>query len=149
VRLGYALAGDRHLAEDLAQTALASAYASWARVRRADDPDAYLRRIVVNAHRSTFRKRRVAERLTGAPTEPAASVPDPIGQRDDRAAVIAALAALPSRQREVVVLRFWLDLTEAQVAAVLGCSIGNVKSQSSRALAKLRDSADLAEWRTR
>jgi len=149
VRLGYALSGDRHLAEDLAQTALASAYASWARVRRADDPDAYLRRIIVNAHRSAFRKRRVSERLTGAQQEAAAAAPDLAGQRDDRAAVVAALAALPSRQREVVVLRFWLDLTESQVAAVLGCSIGNVKSQSWRALTKLRESADLAEWRTK
>jgi RNA polymerase sigma-70 factor (sigma-E family) len=147
VRLGYALAGDRHLAEDLAQTALASAFASWSRVRRADDPDAYLRRIIVNAHRSAFRKRRVSERLTGAPADAGGAVPDPTGRHDDRAAVIAALAALPARQREVVVLRFWLDLTEAQVAGALGCSVGNVKSQASPALAKLRDSADLAEWR--
>ena len=71
VRLGYAVTGDRGLAEDLAQTALANAYASWSRVRKADDPDAYVRRIVLNAHRGTFRKRRVSERLTGsAPVKP-------------------------------------------------------------------------------
>ena len=65
VRLGYGLTGDRQLAEDLAQTAFARAYASWGRVRRADNPDAYLRRIVVNANASRFRKVRVGEVLTG------------------------------------------------------------------------------------
>lgn len=77
------------------------------------------------------------------------AIADPVGRHDDQAAVLAALAGLPPRQREVVLLRFWLDLTEVQVAASLGCSIGNVKSQSARALAKLRVSAELADWRTR
>jgi RNA polymerase sigma-70 factor (sigma-E family) len=147
VRLGYGLTGDRGLAEDLAQTALASAYASWSRVSRADDPDAYLHRILLNAYRGGRRKRRVAEDLR--PTAPEVATADPAGRRDDQAAVLAALAALPPKQREVVLLRFWLDLTEVQVAASLGCSIGNVKSQSARALAKLRVSAELADWRTR
>jgi RNA polymerase sigma-70 factor (sigma-E family) len=148
VRLGYGLTGDRGLAEDLAQTTLASAYASWSRVCRADDPDAYLRRILFNAHRGGRRKRRVAEDLR--PTAPdVVAIADPVGRHDDQAAVLAALAELPPRQREVVLLRFWLDLTEVQVAASLGCSIGNVKSQSARALAKLRVSAELADWRTR
>lgn len=65
VRLGYGLTGDQHLAEDLAQTALSRAYASWSRVRRTGNPDAYVRRIMVNANSGRFRKRRVAERLTG------------------------------------------------------------------------------------
>ena len=144
VRLAYGITGDRGQAEDLAQTALANAYASWSRVRRADDPDAYLRRIVLNAHRGGFRKRRVAEELTGSPPDVIAA--DPAGQHGDRAAIFAALATLPRRQREVIVLRFWLDLTEAQVAAELGCSVGTVKSQASRALEKLRRSAELADW---
>jgi RNA polymerase sigma factor (sigma-70 family) len=63
--------------------------------------------------------------------------------------IIAALLRLPPRQRAVVVLRFWLDLTETQVAATLGCTTGTVKSQTSRALAKLRGSAELADWETR
>jgi RNA polymerase sigma-70 factor (sigma-E family) len=147
VRLGYGLTGDRGLAEDLAQTALASAYASWPRVRRADEPDAYLRRILINAYRGGRRKRRIAEDLR--PTAPDVAVADPVGRHDDQAAVLAALAALPPKQREVVLLRYWLDLTEAQAAASLGCSIGNVKSQCARALAKLKVSAELAEWRTR
>jgi RNA polymerase sigma-70 factor (sigma-E family) len=144
VRLGYGLTGDRGFAEDLAQTALASAYASWPRVRRADDPDAYLRRILLNSYRSGFRKRRVAEQLSDRP--PDAIIADPASQQDDRAAVLAAVAALPPKQREVVLLRFWLDLTEVQVASALGCSVGNVKSQTARALAKLRGSTELADW---
>ncbi|MGO9080683.1 MAG: sigma factor [Streptosporangiaceae bacterium] len=71
VRLGYGLAGHQGMAEDLAQTAMARAYASWARVRRADNPDAYLHRILLNAHRSRQRKHRVTEQLTDSPAEPA------------------------------------------------------------------------------
>ncbi|HEY3908181.1 MAG TPA: SigE family RNA polymerase sigma factor [Streptosporangiaceae bacterium] len=147
VRLGYGLTGDRGLAEDLAQTALASAYASWPRVRRADDPDAYLRKILINAYRSGRRKRRIDEDLRS--TAPEVAVADPVGRHDDQAAVLAALGGLPPKQREVVLLRFWLDLTEVQAAESLGCSVGNVKSQTARALAKLKVSAELADWRTR
>lgn len=147
-RLGYGLTCDRGLAEDLAQTALASAYASWSRVRRADDPDAYVRRILVNAYRAGFRRRRVSEQLSGLPQDYAKAVvtASSPSQPHERAAVISALLALPPRQREVVVLRYWLDLTEAQVAAALNCSVGNVKSQASRALAKLRSCTELAQW---
>lgn len=147
VRFAYGLTGDRGLAEDLAQTALANAYASWSRVRDADDRDAYLRRIVLNAHRSGFRKRRVTEQLNGSTPDMDGrlAVPDLAAQHADRAVVAAALAALPPRQREVLVLRFWLDLTEAQIAADLGCSVSTVKSHSSRALAKLRSSAEFAD----
>jgi RNA polymerase sigma-70 factor (sigma-E family) len=146
-RLGYGLTGDRGLAEDLAQTALANAYAAWPRVRRADDPDAYLRRILINSYRSGFRKRRVAEELSDS--LPESAIADPVGDHGDRAAVLAAVAGLPAKQREVVLLRFWLDLTEAQAAATLGCSVGNVKSQTARALAKLKVSAELADWGAR
>jgi RNA polymerase sigma-70 factor (sigma-E family) len=147
VRLAYGITGDRGLAEDLAQTALASAYASWPRVRRADDPDAYLRRILLNAHRRGFRKRRVTEQLQA--TVPDFALADPAERHQDRRVIIAALLTLPPRQRAVVVLRFWLDLTETQVAATLGCTVGTVKSQTSRALAKLRASAALADWEAR
>lgn len=96
VRLAYGITGDRGLAEDLAQTALANAYKSWSRVRRAEDPDAYLRRIVINAHRGGLRKRRVTEQLSEAP--PAATVADP-AQRAQRAGAghrCAAHAAAPA-----------------------------------------------------
>ena len=147
VRLAFGLTGDRWLAEDLAQTALVSAYATWWRVRRADDPDAYVRRILLNANRTRFRARRVAEHLTAELPDP--GTPDPTGARDDRSALMAAMAALPAGQRAVVVLRYWLDLTEPQVAAALGCSVGNVKSQAARGLAKLRLSPELAEGELR
>lgn len=96
-----------------------------------------------------MRRRRVGEHLTASPPGAFAPQSDPASVHGDRAAIVAALAALPRRQREVVVLRFWLDLTEVQVAAILGCSVGTVKSQASRALAKLRQSAELADWGSR
>ena len=141
LRLGYVLTGDRGLAEDLAQTALARAYASWPQIRRAGDPDAYVRRVMVNANYSRFRKRRVAEDLTSTVPEP--TPVDATGGCDDRVVLMGALMSLPVGQRSVVVLRFWLDMTEAQVAETLGCSVGTVKTQGSRALAKLRASAGL------
>ena len=143
LRLGYVLTGDRGLAEDLAQTALARAYASWPQIRRAGDPDAYVRRVMVNANHSRFRKRRVAEQLTGVVPEPPPV--EVAGGSDDRVTLMAALMSLPLGQRSVVVLRFWLDMTETQVADALGCSVGTVKTQGSRALAKLRASAGLDE----
>ena len=133
--------GDRWLAEDLAQTALASAYAAWWRVRRADDPDAYVRRILINAAKSRFRRHRVSEQPGDLP-DPA--VAGPADEVEERSALIAALAELPPRQRAVVVLRYWEDMTDAQVGALLGCSAGTVRSQATRALAKLRASAGLA-----
>jgi RNA polymerase sigma-70 factor (sigma-E family) len=145
VRLGYGLTGDQGLAEDLAQTALARAYASWPRVRRAGSPDAYVRRIMLNANHSRFRKRRVREQLTDRIPETGAA--EDSGRPDDRSALVAALMRLPAGQRAVVVLRYWMDMTETEVAEALGCSVGNVKSQASRALAKLRVSQDLAEGR--
>jgi RNA polymerase sigma-70 factor (sigma-E family) len=143
VRLGYVLTGDRGLAEDLAQTALARAYASWPQIRRAGDPDAYVRRVMVNANHSRFRKRRVAEQLTATVPEP--TPVEAAAGSDDRVTLLAALMSLPVGQRSVVVLRFWLDMTEAQVAAALGCSVGTVKAQGSRALAKLRGAVGLSE----
>ena len=143
VRTAFLLTGDRFLAEDLAQTALTRVYASWRRVRRADDVDAYVRRVLVNANAGRFRKRRVAEQLVAVPADGRSHVPhEPIAQRS---ALMAALAELPVRQRAVVVLRYWEDLPEREVAAVLGCSVGTVKSQASKALARLRTSAVLVD----
>jgi RNA polymerase sigma-70 factor (sigma-E family) len=149
VRLAYGLTGDRWLAEDVAQAALASAYAAWWRVRRADDPDAYVRRILINTSRRRFRRRRVAEQahepqeLANSPLADTA-VADPAELIGERSALLAALRELPTRQRAIVLLRYWDDLSDAQVAAILGCSPGTVRSQASRALAKLRSSAVLA-----
>ena len=141
VRTAFLLTGDRFLAEDLAQTALTRVYASWRRVRRADDVDAYVRRVMVNANSGRFRKRRVVERLVAVPADGRSHVPhEPLAERS---ALMAALAELPARQRAVVVLRYWEDLPEREVAAVLGCSVGTVKSQASKGLARLRTSAVL------
>jgi RNA polymerase sigma-70 factor (sigma-E family) len=136
VRFAYGLTGDLGHAEDLAQVTLAKAYASWGRVRRADDPDSYVRRILINADHSRFRKHRVGE--TSGPRLPEPVTPDGTDALDQRSDLIAALMELPPKQRAVVVLRYWDGMTETQVAAILGCSVGTVKSQASRALAKLR-----------
>ena len=140
LRLAYGLTGDRGHAEDVAQAAFARAYASWGRVRRTGDPDAYVRRILVNENRRRFRKHRVAEDLPGVLPEPAGAPgdADAAGEWDERASLLAALRALAPRQRAVVVLRYWMDMSEAETAAALNCSTGNVKSQASRALAALR-----------
>ena len=143
VRLAYGLTGDLGHAEDVAQGAFARAYASWERVMRTGDPDAYVRRIVINENNSRFRKRRVAEHLVDAVPEPPGRSPaDPVS---DSAALLKALRRLGPRQRAVIVLRFWMDMSEAETAAALGCSVGTVKSQASRALAALRGSAELME----
>jgi RNA polymerase sigma-70 factor (sigma-E family) len=143
VRLAYGLTGDQGHAEDVAQAAFARAYASWPRVSRTGNPDAYLRQIVVNENRNRFRKNRVPERLTGSLPEHGAA--DVTREYDERSALIAALQRLGPRQRAVIVLRYWMDLTEAEAAAALNCSVGTVKSQASRALATLRQSTELVE----
>src|SRR4029077_18907683 len=106
VRLAFGLTGDRWLAEDMAQTALARAYVAWRRVSRADDPDAYVRRILVNASNRRFRKRRVTEQPGELPETPVDSPADLVSER---AALLAALHQLPPRQRAVIVLRYWED----------------------------------------
>ena len=147
VRLAYALTGDQGHAEDVAQAAFARAYSSWPKVRRTENPEAYVRRIVINENRNRFRRPRVAERLTDAPESARADTAsaDTTRQYDERSALMAALQRLGPRQRAVVVLRYWLGLTEAEAAAELNCSVGTVKSQASRALATLRQSAELVD----
>ncbi|WP_448319309.1 sigma factor [Streptomyces sp. CO7] len=97
VRTAYLLTGDRHLAEDLTQTALAKAYRSWRRVLRADSPEAYVRRILVSCNSDRFRKRRVPESLTAAVPERAGG--DEGARADTRGTLVAAPAALPARSR--------------------------------------------------
>ena len=146
VRLAFGLTGDRWAAEDLAQATLARAYVAWRRVSRADDPDAYLRRILVNASNRRFRRHRVPEQ-PGDPPE--TMVEGPAELVSERTTLLAALRQLPPRQRAVVVLRYWEDLTDTQIAAALGCTPGTVRSQLSRALAKLRESPVLGEGEDR
>ena len=143
MRTAYLLTGDRHHAEDLAQTALEKTAAHWNRIRRADDADAYVRRVLLNTHLARFRRRRVAEVLRADLSDVAEADASPsVALRDE---VLTALASLPKGQRAVVVLRYWEDLTESQTASALGCSIGTVRSQAHRALRKLRVSPLLAD----
>lgn len=135
--VAYLLCGDATEAEDLTQIALARAFVAWRRVRDSDYPDAYVRRILVNANSRRFSRRRVAEDLVAAVPDLTAS-PGEFAAVEDRAGLAAALATLPAGQRTVVVLRYCDDLSEEQVAKVLGRSRGTVKSQASRGLAKLR-----------
>ena len=149
-REAYLLVGDVHLAQDLVQTTLAKAYVSWRRVSNSQYPDAYVRRILINANTSWLRRRRVREVLTDTAVETQdAYVAPPIGADTTRVDIMRALMALPKRQRTAVVLRYWADLPEAEVAAAMGCSVGTVRSQSSKALAKLRGQPALRDLATR
>lgn len=140
----WLLTGDWWAAEDLVQSALAKAWRHWDRVVRADDPDAYVRRVLANTFATGLRRRWRGELVT-------ATLPDgPVGgeleaETASRLTVQAALSRLPPRQRVVVVLRFVDDLSERQVAAVLGCAVGTVKSTTAKALERLRADPDVAE----
>jgi len=149
-REAYLLLGDVHLAQDLVQTTLAKAYVSWRRVSGSQYPDAYVRRILINTNNSRLRKRRVREILTDTAVEtPDAYAVPPEGADTTRVDILRALMALPKRQRTAVVLRYWADLPEAEVAAAMGCSVGTVRSQSSKALAKLRGQPALRDLSVR
>ena len=144
-RTAYAVAGDAASAEDALQAAYVKAYASWGRVSRTEHPEAYVRRIVVNEILGTRRRAWwQRERPHGSP-EPPGRVAAPDVGVVEHDAVWLAVRALPPRQRAVIVLRYYEDLSEEQIAAVLGCSRGTVKSQASAALTSLRrDAADLS-----
>jgi RNA polymerase sigma-70 factor (sigma-E family) len=138
LRAAALLTGDWHAAEDLVQTCLVKLYRAWPRLDPGVDLDAYLRRMLVNTHRSWWRARWRRE-------APVATVPDRAGEADGqdrhaRAAVVRqALRALPARQRAVLVLRFYEDLPVAEVADLLGCSAGAVKTHTHRGIRRLRE----------
>ncbi|WP_245956639.1 SigE family RNA polymerase sigma factor [Nonomuraea fuscirosea] len=141
LRTAYLLCRDWTQAEDLLQTALVRVWRAWGRV--GEHPDAYVSRVLVNTHLSWRRRLWRRELPTDAPPETV--VPDDeIGMTDERAVLWAALGRLPPRQRAVLVLRYFEDLPESVVAEILNCSIGTVKSQSSKALAKLRIDPEVA-----
>ena len=149
LRFAYLLTyGDHHEAEDLVQTTLAKVYLRWDHVRTLGAPDRYVRRALINNNTTRQRRRRVVQLLTPHLTDPRKPA-DHISDHDSydtRAELLAALATLPPRQRAVVVLRYWECLGEQETADVLGCSAGNVKSQASRALKKLRHCAVLSDY---
>jgi RNA polymerase sigma-70 factor (sigma-E family) len=138
LRTAYLIAGDLHEAEDIVQETLFKVASRWSRVSRMDHPAAYARRILVNLalRGSPKRSRRRAE-LREAPWRVAVDREPALDSHDD---LRAALRALPPRQRAVLVLRYFLDLPEAEIAAALQCSLGTVKSTASRGLARLEES---------
>jgi RNA polymerase sigma-70 factor (sigma-E family) len=142
--VAYLLTGDRHAAEDLVQATLIRVAARWARVSAAGNPDAYVRRTMYSQHVSMWRRRWRGTVLRAEPPERPA--PDNTSALAGAIVVRQALARLAPRQRAVLILRYFEDLTEVQAADVLGCSVSTVKSQTRAALAKLRATApELAE----
>ncbi|CAI9409328.1 SigE family RNA polymerase sigma factor [Nocardioides sp. T2.26MG-1] len=141
-RTAYAVAGDAGSAEDALQAAYARAFARWGHVSSTDHPEAYVRRMVVNEILGTRRGGWWKRERPQADTEPPGSHDGPELGLVERDAVWSAVLGLPVRQRAVVVLRYYEDLSEEQIADVLGCSRGTVKSQASAALTNLRRSAD-------
>ncbi|WP_007515741.1 MULTISPECIES: SigE family RNA polymerase sigma factor [Pseudofrankia] len=145
LRSAVLLTGDRGAAEDLLQGALERTYRHWRRIG-GDAPEAYLRRALVNAATSRWRRRRFHEvpLLTDGGWTADTSVADHAEALSQRDGLVRALLTLPPRQRAVIVLRYLDDLSEADVAAALGCSVGSVKSHASRGLARLRENTHLA-----
>jgi RNA polymerase sigma-70 factor (sigma-E family) len=139
LRFGYVLTGDAHRGEELVQSALVTTYRRWKHLRH-EEPHAYVRRAMINAHTSLWRRHRRETQLpedfdlTAAGAGPA--------HYDEVDLVLRALRILPPRQRAVMVLRYYDDLSEAEIAHALGCSPGTVKSQASRALKTLRRELD-------
>ena len=136
-RLAFLLTGDVHAAEDLLQAAYAKMYPKWDRVRTYDAPDAYLRRVMLSLRTSWWRRHKNREFSVEALPDLGASA-DHAGDVAQSQALLQALGALPERQRAAVVLRHWCDVSEAETAQVMGCSVGTVKSTTSKGLAALR-----------
>jgi RNA polymerase sigma-70 factor (sigma-E family) len=137
--------GHRAEAEDLLQVAYERAYRHWRRISGREDPERYVRQILINASVDRWRRlrRRPEEPMRFPGGEP--PVADRAAEVADRDLLLRGLARLPVRQRAVLVLRYFEDLTEAQTAATLGCTVGTVKSQSARALARLREISEAGE----
>lgn len=144
LRFAYLVTGSQHAAEDAVQSALTRACERWARVRRTDDPDAYVRRMVVNEHVSGWRR---AGRREVAVAEVHSRSVDPVAFVDEADAVWRVCSTLPRQQRAAVVLRFYEDLEYAEIAALLGCSETTVRSHVHRALTALRAALTTQEER--
>lgn len=145
IRFAYLVTGSQHAAEDAVQTALTSAYERWPRIQRADDPDAYVRRMVVNAHVSWWR--RFGRRESAVPeVRVLSAAPDPAARIADDA-VWRVCAGLGRTQRAAIVLRFFEDLEYAEIARILGCAEATARSHVHRALAAMRTELEAEEAR--
>jgi RNA polymerase sigma-70 factor (sigma-E family) len=149
LRTARSLTATQSDAEDLLQTVLVKTYVAWERIADHRALDGYVRRALVNTRTSQWRRRKVDEFMCEDLPEPDASpVPDDPAERQAlRDGMWRAVLKLPARQRAMVVLRYYEDLTEAQTAEVLGVSVGTVKSAVSRALGKLREDPELGQIR--
>lgn len=134
-RLGFALAGDWAQAEDLAQDALVRTYRAWSRIQNQEAPGAYARRVLVNRHRSLLRRLMVERKHASAASPPVAR-----SMGEDGIVLWEALRGLPARQRAALVLRYYEDMPDADIALVLECPVGTVKSLIHRGLGRLRAS---------
>nr|WP_196792118.1 SigE family RNA polymerase sigma factor [Motilibacter deserti] len=139
-RFAYVLTGDAHLAEDLVQSALLKAFRHWGKVARADSPDAYVRRIVVNTHLSWRRRLRLPEWPVAAPpdTPTGGLLDDPADLVGERDVLHRALTDLPPRQRTVLVLRHYAGYDDADIARTLGCTEAAVRGYASKGAARVR-----------
>jgi RNA polymerase sigma-70 factor (sigma-E family) len=140
-RTAYLLTGDSGAAEDLVQSALEKTHRHWGRILRKDAPEVYVRRVMVNTAISWRRRRRPLE-VPLLASDAAEPVPDAYARVEHRQQLLGALRKLPRRTRAILVLRYFEDLSEADTAQILGCSVGSVKSQASRGLARLRAQLD-------
>jgi RNA polymerase sigma-70 factor (sigma-E family) len=141
LRFAYVLCGNAHLAEDLVQEVLARVHRRWARIERMEAPEAYVRRAIVRELLSWRRRRASTEAvLAEVPDRP--SEYDPAQQLAARDEMWTLLAGLPRAQRAVLVLRFYDDLADHEIADMLGCSPSTVRAHASRALARLRAALD-------
>ncbi|HET6562628.1 MAG TPA: SigE family RNA polymerase sigma factor [Marmoricola sp.] len=137
LRFAYLVTGSHDAADEAVQTALGQALEKWDRVRRTEDPDRYVRRMITHAHVTAWR--RFGRRQSPvAEVRGARSVPDPATSVSEADVVWRVCLRLPRKQRAAVVLRFYEDLDDAEIAAVLDCSESTVRSQIHRALAALR-----------
>jgi RNA polymerase sigma-70 factor (sigma-E family) len=134
IRVAYVLTGDQHAAEDLLQTALTKAAARWGRIQTS--PEAYVRQVMYREQVSGWRRRARHRETTMADVPDQAAAAE--ASAETRLGVQQALRALPAGKRAVLVLRYFEDLPEAQVASILGCSVGTVRSQTHKALTQLR-----------
>jgi RNA polymerase sigma-70 factor (sigma-E family) len=141
LRFGYLLTSGSDLAQDLVQDALVKMYSRWSSVGRIERPDAYLRRVMVND--LTNRRRKLSNRETPSdpPDSAVADGTDAVSQRDE---IWRILAQLPSRQRVVLVLRYYEEYSDEEIAAALGCAVSTVRSLASRAFTRLRGHPALA-----
>lgn len=141
LRLGYLLTGDRALAEDLVQEALVKVHRRWSHAAAVEQPQAYVRRVMVNEFAS-WRRRRASTEVVGAVPDRASG--DGADELADRDLMWRALAELPRRQRMVLVLRYYEQQTDEEIAAVLGCAESSVRSLAARAFTALRRHPELS-----